>query len=96
MTETLNGGATSLLGSALGSVAAVRRQQRPGTVAVRRFFGALAELLGTIVALSCLSVAAFVAAGFAVGMVVVGVSVLLLDFQAGNQRRVRALRRGSR
>lgn len=49
----------------------------------------LAEVLGTLLAMGCLSVAAF-AVGFALGMAVAGVSLLLIDYEVTKVRRARS------
>jgi hypothetical protein len=85
---TANGSASLIeLGAAkIGKMAAARKARRDGRSSIFAFIG---ELLGTVVALACLTVAAFVA-GFAVGMVAAGLAVLLLDFKVAVVRRARA------
>lgn len=84
-------GRTSLLEIGAGSLAAVfaarrkRRGDRPGLLSY------VGELLGTVLALACLCVAAFVA-GFALGMAAAGVALLLLDFKIAVVRRAASAR----
>jgi hypothetical protein len=60
-----------------------KRGSRPGIL------GAVGEVFGTLLAMGCLSVAAF-AVGFALGMAAAGVALLLLDFKVTVVRRTRA------
>ncbi len=75
----------SLLGMGVRKVAEVsaRRRATPRvrTGAARRALSGVAEALGTIAALLCLTVAVFVAAGLATGLASAGVAILLLDFK---------------
>lgn len=91
-TMTAERPATSLLELGAGRLAAAfarrrqRRGNRPGLLAY------VGELLGTILALACLTVAAFVGAGLVLGLLAAGVAILLLDFKVAVVRRAMATR----
>jgi len=75
------------LGAAkIGAVMAGRRAKRDGRGGIFSFLG---ELFGTLAAMACFVVAAFVV-GFAVGMSAAGVALLLIDFKVSMMRRARA------
>lgn len=82
-------GTTSIIelgATQLGALMARRRARREGRGGIFHFVG---EVLGTVLALACLVVSAFVV-GFAVGMAAAGVALLLLDFKVAVVRRARA------
>lgn len=75
------------LGAAkIGAAIAGRRAKRGNRAGIFSFVG---ELLGTLLAMVAFTVAAFTV-GFALGMCVAGVAVLLLDFKVSMTRRARA------
>jgi hypothetical protein len=87
---------TSLVEMAARGVAGMmaRRRQarsRKGRSAVGEY---LTETLGTILAMACLTVAAFTA-GAVLGFVASGVALLLVDFKVAVVRRSRSARRRS-
>lgn len=63
--------------------------KRKRTGAARRAFAFVGELIGTVLALACLVVAAFLL-GTVVGFLVSGAALLLLDFKVTVVRRSRA------
>lgn len=63
--------------------------KRKRTGAARRAFAFAGELIGTVLALACLVVAAFLL-GAVVGFLVSGAALLLLDFKVTVVRRSRA------
>lgn len=63
--------------------------KRKRTGATRRVLAFVGELLGTVLALACVVVAAF-ATGFVIGFLVSGAALLLLDFKITVVRRTRA------
>lgn len=71
----------------LGQMRAARRARRGERGGIFSFLG---EVLGTVVALACLTLAAFIGVNVAVGLVVAGIAVLLLDFKVAVIRRARA------
>lgn len=71
----------------VAGIAAGRKRERTG--GLRRALGFVGELVGTVLALACVVVAAF-AAGFVIGFLVSGVALLLLDFKVTVVRRARA------
>jgi hypothetical protein len=89
---------TSLIEIVFGAAAKsmARRRQARTARGTRSAVGEyLAEVLGTLLAMSALTVAAF-AVAFALGMAVAGVALLLLDFKVAMVRRARAARGGRR
>lgn len=94
MTTAQIGQPTSLVEMAARGVAGMlaRRRQaraRQGRSALGEY---LAECLGTVLAMVCLTVAAFTA-GAVLGFAVSGVALLLVDFKVAVVRRARAVRR---
>lgn len=89
-------GPTSILELSARGVASFLAARRARRGERGSIFGFLGELLGTLLAMTAFTVAAF-AVGFALGMVVAGVALLLLDFKISVVRRARATtRRGAR
>lgn len=76
----------------IAAVAARRREKRAGRPGILAFVG---DLLGTLAALTCFVVAAFLVA-VALGMAVAGVALLLLDFKVTMIRRTRAAQQPGR
>jgi Flp pilus assembly protein TadB len=74
----------------LGQLRAARRARRGERGSI---FAAIGEVAGTVVALACLTLAAFIGVNVAVGLVVAGIAVLLLDFKVAVVRRTRAAQR---
>lgn len=74
-----------------------RRATSPGRVrrSVAAFGRGVADTIGTLAALACFTVAAFLV-GMVVGMVVAGVALLLLDFKVSVSRRARRAGTGGR
>lgn len=70
----------------IGAAIAARRAKRAGHGGI---FSVIGELLGTVLAMAAFVVAAFTV-GFAVGMCVAGVALLLIDFKVAVTRRSRA------
>ena len=96
VSTTVPGQATSLIemgAQGIARIAARRRAARAGRPGALAFIG---ELIGTLAALTCFVVAAFLVT-LTLGMAVAGVAMLLLDFKITVIRRARtALQSGRR
>lgn len=97
VSATVPGQSTSLIemgAQGIARFAARRRAARAGRPGALSFLG---ELSGTLAALTCFVVAAFLVT-LALGLAVAGVALLLLDFKITVIRRARAAQhpRGSR
>lgn len=93
-TQTMNGVSPSLLESGFHAIgrARARRPRKQGPGLLRRAWGAVSGLLGTVAALVCLAIAGF-GLGFFIGMAGVGLALLLLDTKVTLVQRARAQER---
>lgn len=88
MVALQNGQPVSLIEAGVRKLAAVkaRKVKREGPSRLAKVWASLSNVVGTLLALVCFTVAAF-AVGFVIGMAVAGISFLLLDFKVSLSRR---------